>query len=228
MSTGGTGGGQPQNQRRQPEQNPPAAQQPPEQPQRRSPPPFTVEFGDNFLSNHTINTPPFQMVVRGAFALSKLSRRERDGKKYGAREVGTAAGRIPDLPGAMLEINCRTKKVRLFDPLDSPEGKEILANYNAVANAPTSQALLPKNLGPFKTVEHTLTDDQLKTLVLEIGRKLESRSCTVVEGTFPSAHDIDAMPGLELYDPQNNNSMKPYYKKDHEAWLHQMRMTGAV
>lgn len=217
MSTGGSaqpnsGGGQPQNQRQD----------------RRTPQPFTVEFGDNFLRNHTINTPPFQMVVRGSFSLARLARRERDGKKYDAREVGTAAARIPDMPGAMMEVNCRTRQVRVFDPLDSEKGKEILERYEAVATSQQSQGLLPKKLAPFKPVAQTLDDHQLKTLLLELSRKIGEACCTVVKGEFPDAAEIEALPGDELFDPQNNSSMKPRFKKDYETWLNRMQDAGAV
>ena len=217
MSTGTTtppaGGGQPQNQPRH---------------DRRLPEPFTIEFGDDFLRNHTVNTPPFQMVLRGAFSLARLARRERDGKKYDAREVGTAAGRIPDMPGARMEINCRTREVRLFDPLDSPDGKELLQRYESVAKSEQAQGLLPKNLAPFKAVEHTLDENQLKTLVYEIGRKLTEKCCRVVAGEFPRARDIDALPGDELYDPQNTGALKPRIKKYYDAWVTKMQEAGSV
>jgi hypothetical protein len=211
--------------------NPPQGGQPPEaasQPaQRRGAPPakFTVEFGDSFLRNHTINTPPMQTVVRGAFSLPQLARRERDGKKYTMPDIGSKALRIPEFPGAQMSIDCRTRKVRLFDPLDSPDGKELLEQYNNLAKSEQGQGL-PRNLGPFKAMEHTLDKDQLKTLVIELARKIESKCCRVVDGDFPDPAQIDAMDGDELYDPQNTSSDKPRYKKDYQRYRDKLAAAG--
>jgi hypothetical protein len=135
--------------------------------------------------------------------------------------------RIPEFPGARMTVDLATGRVRLFDPLDSEKGKEHLANYNALAKTQAGFGL-PQNLGPFRAIEHDLDHDQLKTLVLELARKIDSKSCRVVEGEFPSKKEIDAAPGDELYDPQSTSSGKPRYKKDLDEYNKRLQAAGVL
>lgn len=184
---------------------------------------FTVEFADDYCRNFTVNTPPLHGVdIRGRWDTSRMARRPQR-----MRDMGTMANRIPSpMPGAMLEVDARRKRIKLFDPLGTTEeGKKLLAEYNAVAKDVPS---LKKDCKAFDTVEHDLDDDQLKTLLFELLRKRESKCLDVVSGELPTAEQIDSLPGHELYDPGNLGEDKPRYKKDLEAWKNQRRVAGAL
>ena len=172
--------------------------------------PFTVEFGDAYCRNHTINTPPFQMNVRGAFSIAALASRPE-----GMRTLGEAAGRIPEMPGAMLSVNLRTGQVRLWDPCDeTANGRKALERYNALAA--TTPALT--KFKPFEAIEHQLDADHLKTLVMELKQKLESQCCRVAVGDFPDEGQLKRLKGRLLFDPWNTNFNKPRYADEYEDW----------
>lgn len=185
--------------------------QPPTQQRGNTPrlQPFTVEFGDVYCRNHTLNTPPFQTQVRGAFSLATMARRPE-----GMRDVGVIGMRIPDLPGQRLSVDPSRKTARLFDPCEEGAGKAALDRYNAVAKEAPN---LPRNYGPVPAVEHKLNDDQLKTLIFEIKQKLEHGNAKLVDGTFPADGDIERLPGREMYD-QWNQGRKPRYRDQVEEW----------
>ncbi len=180
--------------------------------------PFTVEFADDYCRNFTITTPPLSgSDVRGRWDTARLSRRPQR-----MRDLGTTGNRIPSpIPGAMLEIDVRRKHVRLFDPLKETEaGREVLAEYNRVAS--TTPALKKDCIG-FTAVEFDVDDDQLKTLLLEILRKKDSKCIDMITGTLPTAEQVNRLPGHELYDPSNPGDDKPRYKKDLQAWKERQR-----
>ena len=169
---------------------------------------FTVEFGDDYLRNHTINTPPFQGQVRGEFSLARLSKRPE-----GSRDVGSTASRIPDLPGMRLSIDIRRKQGVLFDPCEEGAGKAALERYNLLAKG--TPALEPYRF--VEKVEHDLTDHQLKTIIIELRQKLKTGNCRVVQGEFPTDQQIESLKGRELNDPWNQGR-KPMFKDQLEDW----------
>jgi len=124
----------------------------------------------------------------------------------------------------MLTVDIRRRKARLFDPLaETPEGKEILKRYNAVAkNVPA----LRKDCSAFEAIEYTLDEDQLKTLLHDLRRKMDSNCLLLREGEFPTAAQIDQLKGHELYDPGNLGDDKPRYKKDLPAFKAKLRAAG--
>jgi hypothetical protein len=181
-------------------------------------PPFTVEFADDNCRNFTISTPPLQGVdIRGRWDTSKMASRVQ-----GMRDLGTEATRIPTpMMGMRLRIDVRKNEAELFDPLGTTdEGKAQLARYNGVAKGIPA---LRKDCSAHPTVKYTLDDDQLKTLLYELLRKKESKCLIEVEGSLPTAKQIESLKGNELYDPANNSDDKPRYKKDLQAWKDRRR-----
>jgi hypothetical protein len=184
---------------------------------------FVVEFADKNSSNFTITTPPLQGVdIRGRWDTSRMAQREQ-----GMRDLGTAATRIPSpIPGARLAVDIRRAKATLFDPLQTTkEGREVLERYNAVAKGIPA---LRKDCKPFETLQYQLDEDQLKTLLYELLRKMDSGCLDIVEGSLPTLQELEKIPGHELYDPGNNSEDKPRYKKDLKAWRDRQRAAGAI
>lgn len=190
---------------------------------------FTVEFGNDRLANQVlIASPPIQRMVRGAFSIGRLGRRKHlapdgpmVGKHLGSRDVGGAATRVPDIPGMRLTVDTRRGKLRLFDPLEHDQaGKEALANYNQMVKSPDRVGFF-QEAAPMAESEHEANEDQIKTLMIELRRKLDNGDCSVVEGTFPEMKAIQAMAGRQLYDP-SNSSRKPKYADESEAWMERL------
>lgn len=183
-----------------------------QQQNRRSLEPFTVEFADDYCRNHTITTPPLQgLDIRGRWDTSRLAKRPQ-----GMRNLGEEATKIPSpIPGAYLRVDPVRRTVRLFDPLSATDaGKATLEHYNKVAKG----VPILRERQPFEAIQHEVDDDQLKTLLIELHRKLASRCIDVVEGTLPSLKQIEQLSGHELYDPSNPGDDKPKYKKDLQAF----------
>lgn len=169
--------------------------------------PFKVEFGDNYLRNHTIAT--FRLRVRGSWSITALHQRP-----IGGRDIGAAMSAMPAIPGQTLRVEPREMKAYVEDPLaDDPS---LLESINAVAQKARS---IWKG-APFKAVPVTeliLSSDLLKTLIMELYRKLEAGHIKVLEGKLPNREQVDKLPGRELYDPWNNGR-KPTYTDEVGAW----------
>lgn len=181
---------------------------------------FTVEFGCDYNRNFTITCPPFQGVdIRGRYDTSRMAKRP-----MGMRDLGSEATRIPSpIPGAMLRIDVRRSTATLFDPLaETTEGKEILRRYNELAKRVPAL----RQMSPFESLTYKLDPDQLKTLLCDLLRKLESGDITVIDGRMPELDELDNIPGHELYDPGNNSHDKPRYKKDLPSFIDKMRAAG--
>lgn len=223
-----------------PAQNPPSqppANQPPEQERTRERNyrgdmgRFTVEFADDWCRNFTISTPPLDGIdIRGRWDTARLARRQWPGerRRVGMRDFGTDGNKIPSpIPGAMLSVDVRRKKVRLFDPLvETYEGKAILEDYNAIIKNIPALKVGDNKITGFDAVEYDLTDDQMKTLLLELLRKKDSKCIDMIEGELPTAKMVESLDGDELYDPSNPSDDKPRYKKDLQKFRDRQRAAG--
>ena len=168
---------------------------------------FTVEFGDP--NNRTCVVNCLRLKVRGSWSLAKLHARPE-----GGRDVGSAMTAMPDIPGLRMTVLPRDKKAILFDPLE--EDSERLRRINSISER--ARAIFRG--APWTFVdrsEHTLNDDTLKTLVMELVRKVESKCCHVVDGKLPTIEQVEGMPGRLLFDPWNNGR-KPTYVDQVEDW----------
>jgi hypothetical protein len=127
---------------------------------------------------------------------------------------------MPNIPGMYLTVSPGSKKVRVHDPLD--DNDELLAAINKVADR--APAVRPSGQ-KFSAVPESvvdLDDDLLKTLLLEITRKVNhpTYKCLHPVGgaMIPTEKDLEAYPGYEIFDPWSNSSEKPRYVKDVPAW----------
>lgn len=168
---------------------------------------FTVEFGDLYCRNHTINC--LRLNVRGAWSITRLHQRP-----IGGRDVGPAMGSMPAIPGQRLRIVPREMRAFLEDPLqDDPD---LMARINRVSeHARSTYQGVPYT--PVPAIELQLTSDMLVTLLLELHRKLESQCIEVVKGRLPTIEQVSKLPGRELYDPWNNGR-KPTYVDEVAGW----------
>lgn len=174
-------------------------------------PPFIVELGDD--SNRTISLDTMRLRLRGDFSLSKLHKR-----KQGGRDVGQIMQQMPDIPGMRIMVDYHAQKCRIFDPLETPEYKDVLVRVNQVAQEATAVKQSGGKFTPVEAVEHKLDKDKMKTLCLELVRLVEDKQARVVAGELPTEEQLAAMPGRKLFDPWNNSPRKPKYEDDAEAF----------
>ena len=167
---------------------------------------FAVEFGDD--KNRSISINALTTRVRGRYSNANLHA-NADG--VGGRDVGRAMAGMPDIPGIRLRIDVGEQYYELHDPLsDNPKLMARIAHQ-------ITEARLQGVAGtePVESIVNEMDVDQLKTLLLEIWRKVnQTNQAVVVEGTLPDIDEINELPGNELYDPWNQTTHKPTYVKD--------------
>lgn len=172
---------------------------------RRGPAPFEVEFGTDRNQMVMINT--LKMRVRGRYSLATFLSRPG-----GARDVGAMA-RMPTIPGMRLAVHPARLTCRLHDPLEGDD--ELLGRINATVEGIPSLGQ-GGTLTHVPASEHQLTQDAMKTLLLELNRR--THEFTITNGDLPTPREIEDMEGDELYDPHNSSARRPKYKKDVEAY----------
>jgi hypothetical protein len=163
--------------------------------------PFTVECGDE--GNRQIPLDMMRMWLRGAWKSQNIK-----------CDMGPEMRKMPDSPGIYLEVKPRDSTLRIFDPLSLPKNATLLQNLNkAVEDITSVKTGTGRKLGPMLEVVHTLDEDQLKTVMLEISRKVYGpMPCmTAVQGTVPTAQELKGYPGRELNDPWNSSQFKAKY-----------------
>lgn len=122
---------------------------------------------------------------------------------------------MPDIPGLRMKIIPKDHKAILYDPLE--DDPDRIARINRVAE----RARAIYKGAPFTFVpasEFELNPDMLKTLLIELNRKVDTRCCVVVDGTLPGLDDIAKLDGRQLYDPWNNGR-KPTYVDEVDDWM---------
>lgn len=182
--------------------------------------PFTVEFGDENCRNFLISA--LRLKVRGEWSIQTLSARPG-----GPGDPGQLAG-MPAIPGQRMELDPRKLTYRIFDPLEGDETK--LKRITEVARKSFLKSRLKGgDYKPTPEAKAKLDKDKFKTLLIEIGKMVHPLSedeadvkAKLVQGDFPTAKQIDEMEGDELYDPNNNSSQKPRYKRDSQRYLDEL------
>jgi hypothetical protein len=141
---------------------------------------------------------------------------------------------MPEIPGQHLTLDFDEYTMELRDPLEDEEHKKTLDRATKVAKK--SMLLSRSKSGnvfeAIPPIVSKLDVDKFKTLLLEVGRMLFPVGATkenpqkanikavLVNGSkYPTAAQIDELPGEELYDPGSNSSTQPKYKKHSAAWM---------
>ena len=175
--------------------------------------PFTVECADSRNRTIMLNSIPLA-PLRGRWSISSYNGKE------GGQHPGTPLQSMPDVPGLHIEVRPAEKKVRIYDPLE--QNAALLAEINRVADQ--SVSIKPSD-GKFTPVEATVIDlneDQIKTLMLEIARRVYGKypeMRPVLGSKVPTEADLEGFAGDELFDPRSNSVDKPLHLKDYDAWL---------
>jgi len=174
----------------------------------------TVEFGDD--CNRTISINTLKLRVRGRFSLQVLASRD-----VGARDVGQVMAQMPDIPGIRMKLTWGSRRYVLYDPLE--KDKATLARINSARK----RAMIGGD--EFKPVEPTegeLDENEFKTLVIELVKKLGKEGgghqcLTEHEGKLPKLADAMSMKGEKIYDPWNSGR-KPRFESEVPEWMEKL------
>lgn len=189
----------------------PMAQGTPQPTQKNVRPNVILECGNSL--NQTITLDTFKQRLRGSWSSAGLMAKR-------GRALGDKMTQMPDIPGIRIAIYLTLKTVRFYDPLNLPEYKELLVRINSASR----NAKVHQSGGQYRgvqDVEKVVTDDVMKTLLLEIVNvhmTKEDPTMRVVNGQLPELDFINKLPGDQLYDPWSNNSLKPDFVKDVPDW----------
>lgn len=186
---------------------------------------FVVEFGSGAGQNMRVRT--LGLTFRG-----KLSRATLAASGHPA-EWGEKMGRMPDIPGVRLTVDCSKKTVTMVDPLNAdtikdPAEKKKQERVSAQINAVLDGANLPKGSSDASNSEMKIDDDTLVTLCAELSRIRDSNCLKVVLGEIPTEKDLVNAPGEELNDPGSFSQTKAKYKKDHGRRVAKWEEAGTV
>jgi hypothetical protein len=169
---------------------------------------FIVELGDE--GNRQIPIDMMRMWLRGRWLQSNVK-----------CDMGVEMRKMPDSPGIRLEVKPRDSTLRIFDPLAMPQNASLLANLNKAVEEITSiKTGTGRKLGPMVEVTHKLDEHQLKTIMLEISRKVHGpMPCMfAVQGNVPTVEELEHYPGRELNDPWNSSNNKAKFVDQRQAF----------
>jgi hypothetical protein len=182
--------------------------------------PFTVEFANNNGAVQCLRSMS-NRKFRGRWDTADVTKREN-----GRRDLGPM-GSMPVIPGLHLRLDPLKYTVEVIDPLDG-DAKKITEIQNAFARATGSKKTIKIEERVTHNFGKTEPDkDRFKTLVIELGHILASGHLVVVNGQFPSAAEIKAMPGRELYDPARPNK-RPRYADEADDYFERMTRVAGV
>ncbi len=131
---------------------------------------------------------------------------------------------FPDVPGERMQVIPNRRTIVFFDPLENMP--ELVERANDVIHR--GQDIRPERGGwrPPKPQKSVLSDDVLKTLIVELAEYAARGEVEVVEGTMPTAEEIAALPGRKIYDPWNQGR-KPRYEDEAEEWMRRIDIQSA-
>jgi hypothetical protein len=172
-----------------------------------------VEFGD--AKNRSVVIKTIRQTVRGHFSLRKFYETDQ-----GGRDVGPSMQRVPDIPGLFMCVSPKDDRAIIYDPWEKKP--EMWDKLNGALRG--AHAARGGKYGPVERSEMTLSKDQIKTLCLEMIKKVEGGVARVVKGTLPTLKQVQSMPGRELYDTMNSGR-KPRYVDEVAGWEQRLDST---
>ncbi|HJT78076.1 MAG TPA: hypothetical protein VJ739_12805, partial [Gemmataceae bacterium] len=157
-----------------------------------------IELGDE--RNRNINWAPEQLILRGRWTRANLLPDEH------VEQVQ----QFPDVPGMMVKVDGRRRRLEVFDPLADPKNKDLADEVAALFKKFFGQQVRPEP----PLVRENATDSQVKLWlwhmhVLCVGSPRDQKARTggpqarVAEGQLPRPAEIEALPGrirVGLYD----------------------------
>lgn len=173
-----------------------------------------LEFSAPYNRVVTINA--LRQRCRGAFSLRTLAARPEGAVNY----VGQGMSQMPDIPGLHIALDFENKRYRIFDPLE--RNKALLKQINAVIRSVPS-VVQSAEVSPVEEVRGELNDDQWKSLILELKKKVDDEPSYAIvrDGKMPTDEEIAKMKGRRLADPWNNGR-KPMYADQMDDYARQL------
>lgn len=134
----------------------------------------------------------------------------------------TSAKVIDELPGEIvgqqMQVRPGDLTYKVIDPIDADTLKAVQKAMKAHSGSSVSE-----HLRGVKDQEGKLNKDEMKTLVRELVRIVQSGEAKVTRGTLPDMADVDDLPGKYLLNSRNlSNWHQPRYEEDLDNWTEKL------
>lgn len=160
---------------------------------------------------------PNEQILRGAWRKSNCISDERP----------TILENMPDIPGMRIEIDNRIRRLSIFDPLASPEFREVLQRAKA-----NFKVLFDQDPQPLESViNNNPSNTEIKTWLFwarrfvdgveprrdrKSGLLVTSVKAVLIEGSLPTYEVIDSLPGQTKVDFFNSNVKGKRFLEDRD------------
>jgi len=134
----------------------------------------------------------------------------------------TSAKVVDELPGEIVGMRMQVRPgdltFKVLDTIDDDTLKQVQKAMKAHSGVAVSE-----KLRGVKEQEGKLNKDEMKTLVRELVRIVQSGEAKVTKGTLPDMVDVDDLPGKYLLNSRNlSNWHQPRYEEDVEEWTEKL------
>ena len=138
----------------------------------------------------------------------------------------TSAKVVDELPGEIvgqrIQVRPGDLTYKIVDPVDEDTLKSVQKAMKAHSGVTVSE-----KLRGVKDQDGKLNKDEMKTLVRELVRIVNSGEATVRRGSLPGMEDVDDLPGRYLLNSRNlSNWHQPRYEDEVEAWTEKLNNLG--
>jgi hypothetical protein len=157
-----------------------------------------IELGDD--RNRKFLYPPTGQELRGSWKKANLI-----GITMDARMTS-----MPDLPGMYIILDCKRARLKIVDPLEADENRELLRQAQAV-----HKEIFRTIAGPAKSYsEDNLNETKLKTNLYWMRRMVDSLQARIVSGDLPGLETIYDMPGFTRTEAWNSSARARKYREE--------------
>jgi hypothetical protein len=149
-----------------------------------------------------IEFPPTMGMYRGRFSQAEMApcNQSRQG----------IARRLPTVPGLCVALDIAARTGRIFDPLGSPERREVLAEVAALVSSQRVTSAQPQPVREQRW--ERLNDDDIKSWHHWMRRLVEDdKHAKLLQGRFL---DTDKLPGRTRLDFVSDKRTGPVYKDE--------------
>lgn len=151
---------------------------------------------------------PTQDILRGEWDRHKLY--------PGARSNDGVLLTIDRIPGMRIALSISAQHGRIFDPLSLPQFENLLREIGPKLQRSVFHSLKGE-IGPSKKSKSLrLSATAVKSWLYWMRRAVDGKNATLLEGTFPTQEEADALPGKTLVNAYETADQSVRYREDED------------